>query len=242
MRIYDELSNWYPLITRPEEYPQEADLVRRIVEATGDGQCTTLLDLGAGAGHMASHLKVHYACTLVDRSAPMLDLSRALNPECTHVEADMRSLDLGRTFDVVMAHDAIGYLTNEADLAAAIHVAARHLRPDGVAILIPDHIEDTYTDGHASGGFDGADGRSVRWLEWTYDPSPGDGMASVEYAIVMREPGTAAKVAHDTHTIGLFDRATWRGLMRDAGLEPTNPGVFDPIADEHEVFVGRRMR
>jgi hypothetical protein len=38
----------------------------------------------------------------------MLGLSRALNPECEHLAGDTRTLPLGRTFDAVLVHDAIG--------------------------------------------------------------------------------------------------------------------------------------
>ena len=48
----------------------------------------------------------------------MLALSATLNPECEHLEGDMRTLRLGRTFDVVFIHDAISYLTTEDDLRA----------------------------------------------------------------------------------------------------------------------------
>ena len=68
----------------------------------------------------------------------MLALSRTLNPECEHLEGDMRTLRLGREFDVVFIHDAISYLTTEEDLRAAIETAAAHVRPGGVVILTPD--------------------------------------------------------------------------------------------------------
>ena len=67
----------------------------------------TLLELGSGGGNNASHLKARFNCTLTDISPDMLALSRTLNPECEHLEGDMRTLRLGRTFDVVFIHDAI---------------------------------------------------------------------------------------------------------------------------------------
>lgn len=56
--------------------------------------------------------------TLVDRSPEMLAVSFALNPECEHVVGDMRDMRLGRVFDCVLIHDAICYLTTEAELRA----------------------------------------------------------------------------------------------------------------------------
>ena len=50
------------------------------------------------------------AVTLVDLSAKMLEVSRRLNPDCEHLQGDMRTVRLGRTFDVVFVHDAIDKL------------------------------------------------------------------------------------------------------------------------------------
>jgi hypothetical protein len=41
----------------------------------------------------------------------MLAMSAQLDPVCEHVVADMRTLSLGRRFDVVLAHEAIDYIT-----------------------------------------------------------------------------------------------------------------------------------
>lgn len=53
-----------------------------------------------------------------DLSAPMLELSRATNPECKHLQSDMRTLDLECQFDAVLIHDAYVYMTSETDLQA----------------------------------------------------------------------------------------------------------------------------
>ena len=58
----------------------------------------------------------------------------------------MRTLRLGRTFDAVLIHDSIMYMTTEADLAAAALTAFVHTRPRG-ATLPPVH------DRHVEGLF-----------------------------------------------------------------------------------------
>ena len=68
----------------------------------------------------------------------MLALSQTLNPECEHLEGDMRTLRLGRTFDVVFIHDAIVVPDDRGRPGAAIETAAAHVRPGGVVILTPD--------------------------------------------------------------------------------------------------------
>jgi ubiquinone/menaquinone biosynthesis C-methylase UbiE len=240
MRIYRDLARWYPLITPAADYADEADHILRLIDAVRERPHATLLELGSGPGHMAFHLKKQLRCTLSDISPQMLDLSRALNPECTHVLADMRLLDLQDRFDVVLAQDAIGYMTTEADLKSAIATASRHLHPGGIAVLIPDHVKDTFAETVVSDGRATDEGRALRFLEWTFDPDPSDTTITVEFALMLREPGKAVRVEHDSHIAGLFDRATWLRLMAEAGLAPLSPDVHDPYAGQHEVFVGRR--
>ena len=241
MQMYGVLADWYPLITPAEDYGEEADHFIRLVEAAREGPAETLLELGAGAGHLASHIKAQFKCTLSDFSPDMIDLSRALNPECEHIQGDMRTLDLGRTFDVVLAHDAVGYMATEDDLRAAIGTAAAHLRPGGLAIFIPDDVQDTFEPVTECGGHDAPDGRALRYLEWAYDPDPSDTAVTIEYTLVLRQPGKPIRIEHETHTGGLFPRATWLRLMCEAGLDPVEVDVPDPYADQHTVFVARRV-
>ena len=111
--------------------------------------------------------------TLVDLSDEMLDVSRRLNPECEHLCDDMRTVRLGRSFDAVYVHDAIDYMTTEADLRRAIETAYAHCRPGGVAVFVPDHTSEAFEASTDHGGDDSAHGRGVRYLEWTWDPDPG---------------------------------------------------------------------
>jgi len=169
VRIYSDLAPWFHLLTHPSDYEEEADFIERVVDAVADGPASTLLELG----NNASHLKGRFTCTLTDLSPAMLELSRSINPQCEHVQGDMRTLRLGRTFDAVLVHDAVMYLTTEDDLRAAIVTAAMHLRPGGVAVFLPDATLESYAPGTDHGGHDGEDGRSLRYLEWTHAPEPG---------------------------------------------------------------------
>jgi SAM-dependent methyltransferase len=241
MRLYGELAPWFHLITHPSEYAQEADHLLRLVEAAEIGPAKTLLELGAGGGNLASHLTRRFACTLTDLSEDMLALSRALNPQAEHIVADMRSLRLGREFDIVLAHDAIGYMTSEADLGAAIRTAAVHLKPGGLAIFIPDAITEIFATGTDHGGSDDADGRGARYLEWTHGVNPDGHSFDVDYAVLVKEPGKPVRVELETHRIGLFPRRTWLDLMQAAGLAPLSLSVEDPYEGEHAVFAARKV-
>ncbi len=236
--MYSDLAPWFHLLTHPSGYWDEAAFVSRVVDEVAIGDARTLLELGSGGGNNASHLKARFECTLTDISADMLALSQTLNPECEHFEGDMRTLRLGRTFDVVFIHDAISYLTSEDDLGAAIETAAAHVRPGGVVILTPDATTEIFNPRTDHGGHDGDDGRSLRYLEWIH-PTTGS-TYDVDYLIIARGPGEDVRVVHDRHVLGLFPRATWERLVEETGLELVDTSVENPYELEQAAFVGRR--
>lgn len=120
MKMYAELASWWPLLSPPVHYVEEAADLLPTLMAAPDGSPRSLLELGCGGGSLASHLKAHLQLTLSDISPPMLAVSRQVNPECEHVLGDMRTLDLGRQFDLVFVHDAIMYATDEASVRATL--------------------------------------------------------------------------------------------------------------------------
>ena len=194
----------------------------------------TVLELGSGGGNNASHLKADFELTLVDRSPGMLRVSAALNPECEHVEGDMRTVRLGRVFDGVFVHDAVVYMTDLADLRRALETAAVHLRPGGVALVVPDCVRETFEARTLTGGHDG-DGRALRYLEWTYDPDPTDSTYVTEYAVLLREATGSVSVERDRHVCGLYGRDDWARSFAACGL--TASSVRDGWG--RDVFVAR---
>jgi SAM-dependent methyltransferase len=238
MHMYSDLAPWFHLLTHPSDYEDEAGFVTRVVDEIAIGEARTLLELGSVGGNNASHLKQRFECTLTDISPEMLALSRSLNPECEHLEGDMRTLRLDREFDVVFIHDAISYITTEDDLRAAIETAAAHVRPGGVVILTPDATTEIFKPATDHGGHDGGDGRSLRYLEWTHQAT--GSTYEVDYLIIARGPGDELRVVHDQHTLGVFPVATWTRLIAEAGLELVDTTVENPYELEQAAFVSRR--
>ena len=237
MKLYGELAGWYRLIDPPSDHADEARVYADLLARAAPG-ARTLLELGCGGGHNASHLKRRFECTLTDLSPAMLALSRALNPECAHVLGDMRSLRLGRTFDLVLVHDAVMYMTTRDDLLAAARTAVAHLRPGGAALFVPDCVRETFREGaHLEGADDGE--RSARFVEWSRDPDPGDDTCTVDYAFLLRA-GAEMTAVHDRHVEGLFAEAVWVDLLGRAGL--VVEAVHGALEDEPGVvaFLGRR--
>lgn len=238
-RLYRDLAEWYPLLTPVEDYVEEAAFYRRLFETHAERPVRTLLDLGCGAGHNAFHLKAAFAATLVDLSPAMLALSRRLNPECEHLEGDMRSVRLGCLFDAVLVHDAVSHMTTRDDLAAAVATAFAHTAPGGVALFQPDAVAETFAEGTDTGGSDGG-GRSLRYLEWRFRPDPGAERFVVEMAYLLRETSGEVRVARDRLEMGLFPRAFWLEALAAAGFEARVVPLEHSAATGYDVFVGRR--
>jgi SAM-dependent methyltransferase len=241
-RLYRDLADWWPLISPPEEYAEEAAFAASVLRQAS-GPVREVLELGSGGGSNASHLKSRFALTLVDLSSDMLAVSRRVNPGCEHVQGDMRDVRLSRTFDAVFVHDAVNYMITEADLALAIETAFVHCRPGGVAVFVPDNVAETFEPETGCGGGDGDDGRGARFLEWSWDPDPGDTWTRADFVYVLREQGDQVQVVHESHRLCLFARDTWLRLLAEAGFEART--VTEETTEDREpreMFVGLRGR
>jgi trans-aconitate methyltransferase len=231
--LYRELVPWYHLVDPPEDHLEEVLCFQEAFERVVSPRPETLLELGSGAGNNALHLARRFTCTLTDLSEDMLALSREQNPGCEHILADMRTLRLGRLFDVVLVHDAIMYMVTEKELSAAVETAFVHTRPGGAAIFAPDCFRETFRDttemleeqrGH----------RALRGLMWTWDPHAEDCTYRVDFGLLLRE-GDTVKAVHDQHVEGLFPRELWHRVLSGAGFRvaslsrPLGDGTFDDI-------------
>lgn len=241
MKLYRDLVPWYRLLDPYEDHLDEATCYLEALARGATPPAETMLELGAGAGCNAYFLKKRFRATLTDLSPEMSELSRALNPECEHVTGDMRTLRLGRTFDAVLVHDAIMYMTSEAELRAAIETAFIHTRPGGAAVFAPDIFRDTFgEETELYEGDDPARDRSMRCLAWIWDPDPTDSIFSVEYNFLLRD-GTSMEAVHDHHLEGLFSKDTWLRLLNEAGYRTEMiPRPLDDHGKFDEIFLCRR--
>ena len=237
-RLYADLAAWWPLISPPEEYEEEAAFAAQVLGRAAR-PVREVLELGSGGGHSASHLRSRFEMTLVDASSQMLEVSQRLNPGSPHIAGDMRTIRLGRDFDAVFVHDAVDYMTSEADLRQVIETAFAHCRPGGVAVFVPDNTAEGYEPGTGYGGVDGADGRAARYLEWSWDPDPADTWTVTQYAFLLRDADGAVRAVHETHRLGLFPRATWLHLLEAAGFQAK--AVTEETSEDRqarELFIG----
>ena len=222
-RLYSDLAPWFHLLTAPHDYREEAEYYSALIVEAAAGPVRTVLELGSGGGNNASHMKQRFAMTLSDLSPDMLEVSRSINPELPHVQGDMRTLRIpGAQFDAVFAHDAVTYMTTEADVRAMAETAAIHCRPGGAVLVVPDHIQETFTPPYTEhGGHDDPDGRGMRYLMWCTDPDPSDTTFISDFAYLLRDSDGTVRVEHDRHIQGIFPRSVWTDALTEAGFHTT---------------------
>jgi len=177
-RTYDQ--RWEQLAAAGGNVHGEADLV----ESLGP---RSVLDAGCGTGRVAVELaRRGIEVTGVDVDAAMLEKARAKAADLPWVLADLATLDLGRTFDVVvMAGNVMIFLAPGTERQVVISLAG-HLEPDGALVagfsLEPGRLDLAAYDGHAA-----AAGLELvaRWATWDRQPF----RAGDDYAVsVHRRP------------------------------------------------------
>lgn len=118
------------------------------------GQARSVLDLGCGTGLLAAALGGSREVWGVDPAGAMLEVARGRpgGSAVTWVQADGRSVRLGRRFDLVlMTGHAFQCLLTDADQRALCETIAAHLEPDGRFI------------------FDSRNPAVEEWREWVPD-------------------------------------------------------------------------
>lgn len=237
-KLYDELADWWQCISPTSDYVDEAAFIGKLFRDNGT---KTILELGAGGGNVAWHLKREFELTLTDIAPRMLAMSQKQNPDCEHIVADMRTVNLGRTFDGVLIHDASMYLTTEAELRQTITQAALHCKSGGLIVLAPDCTRENFKVGVNHEGHTDATGRSAHYLEWTSDPDPNDTEFEYDFVIGLKDK-TGLRAVVDRQHCGIFPRATWLRLLEKVGCSAS--AIPDPAANENfervELFLGKK--
>lgn len=217
-RLYSDLAWLWPFVSPPANYVEEVATFRARFRRHGVPDGGRVLHLGCGGGSIDHHLQHFYRVTGVDVSEPMLAHARRLNPDVDYRVGDIRTCRLDATFDAVLAHDAVSYMTTEDELAAVYATAAAHLRPGGVLVALPEEIpERTRHDRHHVETHD-ADGRHVTIVQLSHDPDPTDTTLENVFLFVIREQGDL-RVEVDRHVNGVFPLARWLALIEAAGFE-----------------------
>jgi len=176
----------------------------------------TLLDVACGTGQHLALLLERYEVSGVDLSDEMLAVARQRLPDVPLQRADMRSLELGRTFDVVLClFSSIGYLTAADDLQEAFRRFARHVNPGGLVIVDGWVRPDAWRDGYRP-EMERASGGHVEVYRLVDPRRQGRITTLVEHHLV-RDPSGISHFVED-HVLALTPTEEYVGAAEAAGL------------------------
>lgn len=116
----------------------EARWLARFTAGLADG--AHVLDLGCGAGEPIARwfIAEGYKVTGVDFAEPMLEIARNRWPDGDWRCVDMRVLDLGQTFDGIVAWNSFFHLRPDEQRICIAHMA-RHVAPGGSLLVTVGH-------------------------------------------------------------------------------------------------------
>jgi SAM-dependent methyltransferase len=218
--VYDKSARIYDLLyvgSGIKDYPAEAaDLHRIIDDACPAAQ--TLLDVACGTGAHLVEMQRWYAVEGVDLSPAMLAVARTRLPGIPLQEGDMRTLDLGKTFDAVTClFSSIGYMTDAAEMRSAIAHLAAHVAPGGVLIIDGWVRPDQWRDNFRPDSPDVASDDEVTVVRLSVSHRDGNITELEMHHLVQTDDGI--EYFMEPHRLRLTDTNDYVSAVKDAGLE-----------------------
>jgi SAM-dependent methyltransferase len=213
-RLYNELAWTWEILVSEEEYIPEAKFVDRMIKKHKKTSGNELLDVGCGAGHHDLLLKDGYQVVGVDQGEKMLELARKRNPELMYHKADMRTFQLNRKFDVVMAMDMLMYNLSYSDLEKTFQNLSDHLQPGGVLLFYVENIKERFEQNktrykkHKKGEVE------IVLIENDYDSNPDDTEFECHLIFLIRKGGKL-EIEVDKHRMGLFELRKILRILKD---------------------------
>lgn len=217
-RLYTDLVWTWPIISPWEDYVEETETFIREVKSVSTIQVQTILNLGCGGGHNDRTLNKNFQVTGLDLSEGMLDLARNLNPMCTYLHGDMRTVRLGKEFDAVVVFDSLAHMLSEQDLKAAFETAFTHLRPGGTFCTYREFAPERFVQNKTSTGEYQNRGVEIVLIENDYDPDPHDSTFESTMIYLIRSKSDL-KIESQKGLLGLFPLETWIRLLTEVGFE-----------------------
>jgi SAM-dependent methyltransferase len=245
MSVFGAYSRYYDLLYRDKDYASEAAYVHELIAKHRPG-AKTVLDLGCGTGRHAGLLAERgYSLTGVDLSEEMLAVARQAQPTGSFFQGDVRSVRLGRTFDVVLSlFHVMSYQTTNADLLAALSTMREHLAPGGLFVFDCWYGPAVLTDRPQTRikRLEDAAISVTRLAEPVLHPN--DNLVDVNYQVFIRDKQTSVvEELRETHTMRYLFAPEVKLLLDSSGLRLTRLCEFmserEPgFSSWNAVFVG----
>ena len=214
--MYDRSAELYDLMHPTQDYMAAVEQLRALI-AVRRPDARSLLDVGCGTGRHLELLDDLDELAGVDINGTLLGAARSRCPRADLHEADMRTFDLGRRFDVVAClFSAIGYVASYDELVATLGRLRAHAEPGGLIVVEPWLFPDRYRLGAVTMHAAEADATKVAWM---YTAALEDGRTVYDIHHLV---GTERGVEHflERHSLALFTGEEYVEAFRMVGLEP----------------------
>jgi SAM-dependent methyltransferase len=226
MKVFDHYAQYYDLLYSVKNYEAEADYVSSLIQKFRRG-ARSMLDIGCGTGSHGFHFAQRdYDVTGVDLSPKMISLANQKKAQkgITNIsfeQGDIRSLRLGREFDVVVSlFHVMNYLTKTKDMAAGFATAVDHIKAGGLFIFDSWYGPAVLSDLPKVGvrRFENDRTKVTRLAEPTLHPNRN--VVDVSYEMIVQEKGSAEiAVIKETHAVRYFFQPEIEGLLEGLGVE-----------------------
>ncbi|MBZ9715998.1 class I SAM-dependent DNA methyltransferase [Deinococcus multiflagellatus] len=237
---FTALAAVYDAIMADVEYDHWADFVLTYARDGGLNTTGRALDLACGTGGFTHELQqAGWQVTGLDASRDMLAEARRRLPDLTFVPGDLRTFNLGQTFDLVTCvFDSLNNLLTPADLGAALRRARAHLRPGGLLAFDVNTrlgVQDLW-DGGAIEGLAPLPGGGEVHYHWSHHFDDEAGLGVVQ--ALCRVEGEEFIEVHQERG---YDPADLEPLLAGAGFERWDiveyPDYAPPTPETPRVWV-----
>ena len=169
----------------------------------------------------------------------MLEIAKDLNPEVVYHHGDMRTIELGKLFDVVVVPESVDYMITENELYSAIMTAQKHLKPGRLFLVVANIAERFSQNNFVYTG--SREDIEITLLENNYiPPYPGSTYEATLIYLIRRKG--KLEVYTDHHVLGLFKLQAWLDLLKKAGFDTINQISMDHTYDRFIVGEGKYPR
>ena len=232
--LHNNLAKYYDRVYSFKDYLDEAVRLQNLIIKYLESEGNSLLDVACGTGLHLKNLKDDFSCTGVDISKSMLKIARKNAKGVTFKEADMKTLRLGKQFDVIICLlSSIGYVKTAASLEKTIRKFSKHLKKGGLALIEPSHAKSVYVNGEPRiTTYNGKDAKIARVNFTKFRQAT----AVLNMHILIADRGKDAKYFVDRHELGIFGINNTLRIMKAAGLK--SKYLKNGLMPGRELFVG----
>jgi SAM-dependent methyltransferase len=201
--------------SRGRDPQAEAEGLTSLIRSRFPG-AKSLLDVGCGTGAHLETLAAHFEDVEgLEYSLGMRQVAERRLPQLKVHPGDMRTFDLGRTFDAVICmFYAIAEVDSPEELAASVGRMAAHLNPGGVLVLEPWFFPDNFIDGYVGGHMINEPGRVISRM--THSVRQGR-KTRMQIKFVIAD-SSGFREFTDVLLTSLFTREEYEKALRSAGF------------------------